>query len=236
MTQVNDWTTDNQEGGPFRQQLNGILGAIQSSSSGPVEPSPKVPGMFWFDTSVDPAVLRQRNAANTGWTPLMNKIKETIVSSASPVASVDFSLPTSEFTHFEIIANDLVFSNTDRFMQMRTSGSGLGAFDEGAADYHYEALYGDAAVPQAAGAAYSSVIVTAGSNNTIPARARIDIFDPGDASPTGIQSQFTCMSPANDLRSGVFGGYRVSSTAVNAVRLMPNADTFSGKFSLYGRV
>ena len=93
MTQVNDWTTDNQEGGPFRLQLNQILAAIQSSSSGPVEPDPKVPGMFWYDTSVSPAILRVRNDANTGWVSVTDPVIASGNISGGAVSQIPVLIP-----------------------------------------------------------------------------------------------------------------------------------------------
>jgi len=40
---------------------------LRSSSSGAAAPSPTVAGMFWFDESVSPAVLRIRDSSNTAW-------------------------------------------------------------------------------------------------------------------------------------------------------------------------
>lgn len=67
MSQVTDWSVDNAGGAAVRAQLNGILAAIQGSSSGTTAPSPTVAGMLWMDTGVSPAVLRVRNSANTAW-------------------------------------------------------------------------------------------------------------------------------------------------------------------------
>lgn len=67
MSQVTDWSVDNAGGAAVRAQLNGILAAIQGSSSGSTAPSPTVAGMIWMDTGVSPAVLRVRNSANTAW-------------------------------------------------------------------------------------------------------------------------------------------------------------------------
>lgn len=67
MPQTTDWSANNASGGVVRAQLNEIFAAIQSSSQGTGAPSPTVAGMFWLDTGVSPAVMRQRNTANTAW-------------------------------------------------------------------------------------------------------------------------------------------------------------------------
>jgi hypothetical protein len=51
----------------MRNTVNTINDALRSSSSGAAAPSPTVAGMFWFDESASPAVLRVRNSSNTAW-------------------------------------------------------------------------------------------------------------------------------------------------------------------------
>ena len=51
----------------FRQDLNACLSAIKSGNAGATEPATPTAGMVWFDTSVSPAVFRQRNSGNTAW-------------------------------------------------------------------------------------------------------------------------------------------------------------------------
>lgn len=67
MSQVTDWDVDNSDGGSVRSQMNGILAALRTSSSGPTAPSPTAAGMLWWDEGVSPATLRIRNQANTAW-------------------------------------------------------------------------------------------------------------------------------------------------------------------------
>jgi len=55
----------------YRAQDNARAQALASCMSGPVAPSSPVGGMLWLDTSVSPAVLRQRNLANSAWGPLL---------------------------------------------------------------------------------------------------------------------------------------------------------------------
>ena len=63
-----DFAIDNAPGLTVRTDINAALAAIQSSSSGPVEPVVKAPGQAWFDTST-PAIMRLavRDQANATW-------------------------------------------------------------------------------------------------------------------------------------------------------------------------
>lgn len=51
----------------YRSQDNARAQALASCMSGSTAPASPVGGMLWLDTSVSPAVLRQRNAANSAW-------------------------------------------------------------------------------------------------------------------------------------------------------------------------
>lgn len=59
---INDGT-----GVVVRNDINAALAALFSSSQADTEPDVTKAGQVWFDTGVDPAVLKYRNEANTGW-------------------------------------------------------------------------------------------------------------------------------------------------------------------------
>jgi hypothetical protein len=68
MSQTATWAVPSAPSGlAMRNTVNTILDVLRSSSSGAAAPSPTVAGMFWFDESVSPAVLRIRNSSNTAW-------------------------------------------------------------------------------------------------------------------------------------------------------------------------
>ena len=54
----------------FRADLNDQLEALATLSSGPTAPTTTYPFQLWVDTSVNPPVLRQRNAANNAFVDL----------------------------------------------------------------------------------------------------------------------------------------------------------------------
>ena len=67
---THDYVIDNQSGASFRADLNNALAAIVSQNSNSTEPATKYAYQYWVDTSVDPALIKQRNAANDGWVTL----------------------------------------------------------------------------------------------------------------------------------------------------------------------
>lgn len=62
-----DYVIDNQPGATFRTELNQHLGAIVTQNARTTEPPVRFPHMVWADTSGAAAVIRYRNAANSGW-------------------------------------------------------------------------------------------------------------------------------------------------------------------------
>ena len=62
-----DYSLANQSGSAFRSDLNNALAAIVSQNSGSTEPITKYAYQYWIDTSTTPALIKQRNAANSDW-------------------------------------------------------------------------------------------------------------------------------------------------------------------------
>jgi hypothetical protein len=91
MSQTATWAVPSAPSGlAMRNTVNTIVDVLRSNSSGAAAPSPTVAGMFWFDESVSPAVLRQRNASNTAW----NRIIDTADAAASRSALSAMAQPT----------------------------------------------------------------------------------------------------------------------------------------------
>lgn len=67
MTQATDYSIANQSGANFRSELNTILAAVVSQNSGSTAPATTYAYQWWIDTGVTPALLKIRNAANSGW-------------------------------------------------------------------------------------------------------------------------------------------------------------------------
>lgn len=64
-----DFVLDNQSGASFRADINAALLAIETCSSGNSAPSVTYPFQFWADTAN--GLLKQRDAANTTWLPVL---------------------------------------------------------------------------------------------------------------------------------------------------------------------
>jgi hypothetical protein len=84
MSQVTNTALANTPGATFRSGLNGVLAALQSANSGATAPTTTVAGMFWFDTSTNPATLKQRNIADNGW--------QFVLTGADVSADIDFAV------------------------------------------------------------------------------------------------------------------------------------------------
>lgn len=69
---THDYNIANADGATVRADINSVLEAIATNNSSSTAPSVTFPYMFWFDTSVSPAVLKQRNGANTAWVDFLS--------------------------------------------------------------------------------------------------------------------------------------------------------------------
>jgi len=67
MAQTDSFVLGNVPGSTFRQNLNEILAALQSTNSGSSAPTVTAPGMLWFDTTVPPGIQKIRNGADDAW-------------------------------------------------------------------------------------------------------------------------------------------------------------------------
>lgn len=86
--------------------LNRFYNATNTQNSGATEPPVTYPGMFWYDTSVNPPVLKIRNAGNSGWVDFADSIALTpaditglgtmaTVNSPAPIANGGTSATTA---------------------------------------------------------------------------------------------------------------------------------------------
>lgn len=79
MTQ-HDQNLSNQQGGAFRTDLNNALAAVFGNSSGTAQPTVRVAGQFWFDTSSTTVwTLWLRNAGNSAWIKLFEIDASTVI-------------------------------------------------------------------------------------------------------------------------------------------------------------
>lgn len=62
-----DYILENATGASFRQDLNNALRAIAENNMAATAPTTTYAGMWWLDTSTNPATLRLRNNTNTAW-------------------------------------------------------------------------------------------------------------------------------------------------------------------------
>ena len=62
---IHDYVIANQTGANTRSDLNNVFAAIVSNNSSATAPTTTYAYMFWADTAND--LLKQRNAANSGW-------------------------------------------------------------------------------------------------------------------------------------------------------------------------
>lgn len=83
----------NGSGADVRNAINNALKAVMSQHSAPTEPSNAQPFMYWVDTSTTPPTTRQRNAANTAWDVVTEKM--TFTGGTLPLGNFRFTVTNS---------------------------------------------------------------------------------------------------------------------------------------------
>lgn len=129
-----DQNIANDTGAAVRADLNSVLAALFGTSSGATAPSTTLPYQFWADTTS--GLLKQRNAANTGWL-VRGTLAETFVLARSSNTILGVGdcgrtfVATSTFTQ----TLDAVATLGDGwFADYRNDGSGIITIDPNGAE------------------------------------------------------------------------------------------------------
>ena len=98
MSNSHDYQIANQNGANTRTDLNNVLGDIQSTNSGTSEPTTKVAGKLWIDTTNN--LIKLRNSANNAWITLgsSNTANMGLASLASPTFTGTLTVPEIDCT------------------------------------------------------------------------------------------------------------------------------------------
>ena len=93
-----DYDIGNANGANFRQDVNNVLDAIQTTNSGSSEPATKVAYMLWADTTNN--LLKVRNGANNAWISLgsINTTNLGLAGLASPTFTGTVTAPELDLT------------------------------------------------------------------------------------------------------------------------------------------
>ena len=102
---THDYVLANQSGSSFRSDLNNALSAIVSQNSSATEPATTFAYQYWVDTSVTPALLKQRNTANDAWVTLA-EIGGQVLLADGTNAKPGLSFASDTDTGFKRNAND----------------------------------------------------------------------------------------------------------------------------------
>lgn len=161
-----DYDLANQSGAAFRGDANNVLAAIVSQNSGASAPSTTFAYMWWADTTS--GLLKQRNAANSGWL-VRDTLAETFVLSRSSNTILGVGdrgrtiRATSSFTQ----TLDAVATLGDGWWcEYINEGTGVITFDPNAS----ETISGQTTL--AFGPGESGIILCNGSNFQIVCRSR----------------------------------------------------------------
>jgi len=72
VSQAPSFVIINDNGAAVRAQINQVVAALRSTSSGATAPSATAPGMLWFDTSTTPPTLKIRDVTDSAFGALLD--------------------------------------------------------------------------------------------------------------------------------------------------------------------
>jgi hypothetical protein len=72
MAQAPSFVIINDNGAAVRAQINQVIAALRSTSSGATAPTATAPGMLWVDNSTTPPTLKIRNTADSAFEALLD--------------------------------------------------------------------------------------------------------------------------------------------------------------------
>ena len=175
------------------------------------------------------------SAANLSWSgPPLFKLSSIVASNA---ATVDFT-GLSGFAGYLIAVSHLVPQTDNTTLYMRMSTDNGTNYAAGASDYKWAwTLGGSAAATESTDDADSEIQLmdNVGNSTNETVNLAIHLSDLANASnPKAIHYTYFQNDALARAAAGAGGGMYLSSTAVNAVRLLMSSGNINGRFTLYG--
>lgn len=161
-------------------------------------------------------------------------------STASSSSSIDFTSLSSTYISYWVFIQDLVPASDGTTLYLRTSTDNGTSFDSGASDYDWEWISSDtSANTPTVDTADSEITLTdtdIGTGTNEKLSGHVTIFNPSASNYTKAVWDVAYMNSSSAaLKTVSGGGYRVSTTAVDAIRfIMSSGNIASGTFVLYG--
>jgi len=210
-----DFVIDNSTGQNVRLDINNVLKAILTNNSGTTDPATVIAGAagskafsFWADTNSSPAVLKIRNAEDTGWIELF-QLDGTLTledgSASTPAlanrgdldtgvffsAANTFNVATGGVERLELSGSSTIFNESGADVDFRIEG-----------DTEANLFYVDAGNDRIGiGTTTPDTILEITDNGTEPRLVRIH-----NSSTNGSAIQFTNTDTGNSTNQGLYVG------------------------------
>lgn len=158
---------------------------------------------------------------------------------ASGSASVQFSGLSSAYSAYVIVILDVLPVTDDSLFNLRTSTDNGASFDSGASDYGSSRIniLAPSSESSANNATAFSIASGLGNNTNEKYSGTVTVFNPADSQYTKIISDGIQLDFTPNTRRTVSGGFRKSTTAVNAIQfIMSSGNIATGTFKLYGMI
>lgn len=156
-----------------------------------------------------------------------NQLELIATANASGASSVQFTNLSSDYAEYQLICSGLYASGLIS-PTIRTSSNNGTSWDAGASDYNYRQIREAGTTITGSSTTAAQIVLQEISNNTFGNYLFCKIVNAGVARQAVIDAVIGCSGTGTSR----IVGYRLSTTAINAIQL--SGSTLTGTFKLYG--
>jgi hypothetical protein len=166
-----------------------------------------------------------------------SKLELISVANASAASSVDFTGLSSTYSEYIIVCSGFYAGAAGSALNLRTSSNNGSTWDSGASDYLYGSVYNtnnSNLLTNTTGSQIPITATTALNTSAAANHARIIITNAGISRYASIESTAGATVTGTNMYQTRTVGFRMSTTAINGVRLYATSTNLTGTFYLYG--
>lgn len=178
-------------------------------------------------------VLTSNGSAWVSSAPSTGQLVLISTANASGASTVDFTGLSSTYIAYVLYVSGLYASTGSATLQLRTTSNGGSTWDSGAGNYAYNYVFINNS-GTVTGTSTTSTSIATGllQDSTYGDHFTLTLNNPGVSRPASVEWTLGTYITSGYQYRGI--GFRVSTTAIDGLRLLPSTGTLTGTFKLYG--
>lgn len=178
-------------------------------------------------------VLTSNGSAWVSSAPSTGELVLISTANASGASTVDFTGLSSTYIAYVLYVSGLYASTGAATLQLRTTSNGGSTWDSGAGNYAYNYVFINNS-GTVTGTSTTSTSIATGllQDSTYGNHFTLTLNNPGVSRPASVEWTLGFYIASGYQYRGI--GFRVSTTAIDGLRLLPSTGTLTGTFKLYG--